>query len=222
MVYIPAGEITIGSPAREGDADEHPAHKVFLDGYWIGKTEVTFEQYDRFCAETRREQAADEGWGRGHAPGHLRFLEGRRGLLRLAGEKDRAAVPPAQRGRMGKSGPRPLSLGRQSPRSRPGQFQQGAHDDPPRGLLSPRAPRPSASSTWPAMSGNGWPTGTIPASTGTPPARPRRGRRAASERVVRGGSWANGADLVRSANRSSEKPESRLNILGFRLALDGE
>jgi iron(II)-dependent oxidoreductase len=43
-----------------------------------------------------------------------------------------------------------------------------------------------------------------------------------SERSVRGGSWANGADLVRSANRSSEKPESTLNILGFRLALDGK
>jgi formylglycine-generating enzyme required for sulfatase activity len=49
-----------------------------------------------------------------------------------------------------------------------------------------------------------------------------QGPESGSERVVRGGSWANGADLVRSANRSSEKPESKLNILGFRLALDGK
>jgi len=42
-----------------------------------------------------------------------------------------------------------------------------------------------------------------------------------SERIVRGGCWANGPDLVRSANRSQENPDSKLNILGFRLALDG-
>jgi len=45
---------------------------------------------------------------------------------------------------------------------------------------------------------------------------------AGAERSVRGGSWVNGANLVRAANRSSEKPDSKLNILGFRLALDGE
>ncbi len=41
-----------------------------------------------------------------------------------------------------------------------------------------------------------------------------------SGRVVRGGSWNNSASFIRSANRSSEKPESRLNILGFRPAMD--
>jgi len=38
---------------------------------------------------------------------------------------------------------------------------------------------------------------------------------------VRGGSWANEGELIRSANRSQEDPASKLNILGFRLALDG-
>jgi len=37
---------------------------------------------------------------------------------------------------------------------------------------------------------------------------------------VRGGSWANGPELIRSANRSSERPGSRLNVLGFRVAMD--
>jgi formylglycine-generating enzyme required for sulfatase activity len=36
---------------------------------------------------------------------------------------------------------------------------------------------------------------------------------------VRGGSWSNNAELIRSANRSQENPESKLNIIGFRLAL---
>jgi len=47
-----------------------------------------------------------------------------------------------------------------------------------------------------------------------------QGPESGAERVVRGGSWANGAMLVRAANRSSEKAESKLNIVGFRLALD--
>ena len=43
-----------------------------------------------------------------------------------------------------------------------------------------------------------------------------------TERVVRGGSWSNSAEQIRSANRSQENPESQLNIIGFRLALSGE
>ena len=39
-------------------------------------------------------------------------------------------------------------------------------------------------------------------------------------RAVRGGSWRDGLDLVRSANRSSELPERRLSVLGFRVAMD--
>ena len=34
----------------------------------MGKYEVTFAQYDRFCEETGREKPDDEGWGRGNRP----------------------------------------------------------------------------------------------------------------------------------------------------------
>jgi formylglycine-generating enzyme required for sulfatase activity/serine/threonine protein kinase len=43
MVYIPAGEFTMGSD--KGDSDEKPVHDVSLDAYWIDKYEVTNEQY---------------------------------------------------------------------------------------------------------------------------------------------------------------------------------
>lgn len=39
-------------------------------------------------------------------------------------------------------------------------------------------------------------------------------------RAVRRGSWANSPDLIRSANPSSESPGNRLNVLGFRVAMD--
>jgi formylglycine-generating enzyme required for sulfatase activity len=48
-----------------------------------------------------------------------------------------------------------------------------------------------------------------------------QGPETGSTRVVRGGSWSNNSELVRSGNRSDEDPNSKLNILGFRLALDG-
>ena len=66
MVYIPAGKFTMGS--EQGISDEKPVHKVFLDGYWIGKYEVTFEQYDKYCEETGKKKPGDEGWGRGDRP----------------------------------------------------------------------------------------------------------------------------------------------------------
>ncbi|MCW3054372.1 MAG: exported protein of unknown function [Chthonomonadales bacterium] len=50
MVFIPAGEFTMGS---DNDSyDEKPAHKVMLDGYYIYRTPVTVAQYLKFCEET--------------------------------------------------------------------------------------------------------------------------------------------------------------------------
>jgi len=45
FVYIPGGTFFMGSPQGEGYEDEHPQHKVTLDGFWIGKFEVTQKQF---------------------------------------------------------------------------------------------------------------------------------------------------------------------------------
>ncbi len=45
MVYIPAGEFTMGSNDYN---NEKPVHKVYLDAYYIDKYEVTNEQYAKF------------------------------------------------------------------------------------------------------------------------------------------------------------------------------
>lgn len=66
MIHIPPGKYMMG--ANDGDDDEKPLHEVDLDGYWIGKYEVTFAQYDRYCEETGKEKPGDEGWGRGNRP----------------------------------------------------------------------------------------------------------------------------------------------------------
>jgi len=53
-VPIPAGEFLMGDNFNEGDADELPVHKVYLDEYHIAKYEITSDQYNYFCEETGR------------------------------------------------------------------------------------------------------------------------------------------------------------------------
>ena len=43
MIRIPAGEFIMGSPSNEKDRenDEGPQHRVRLNSFWMGETEVT-------------------------------------------------------------------------------------------------------------------------------------------------------------------------------------
>jgi sulfatase modifying factor 1 len=50
MVFIPGGEFTMGSDHHY--AEERPAHRVKLDGFWIDPTPVTNAQFRRFVKET--------------------------------------------------------------------------------------------------------------------------------------------------------------------------
>jgi formylglycine-generating enzyme required for sulfatase activity len=45
IIFIPAGEFIMGS--NTDYPDERPAHKVYLDSFWIGQTEVTNGMYSR-------------------------------------------------------------------------------------------------------------------------------------------------------------------------------
>jgi formylglycine-generating enzyme required for sulfatase activity len=49
MVFVPAGEFLMGSNAPYY-VDESPQQRVYLDAFWIDKTEVSNEQYDK-CVE---------------------------------------------------------------------------------------------------------------------------------------------------------------------------
>ncbi|MBN1272961.1 MAG: SUMF1/EgtB/PvdO family nonheme iron enzyme [Candidatus Aminicenantes bacterium] len=65
-VEIPAGWFKMGD--NRGFLSELPVHDVYLDGYYLSKFEVTFDQYDRFCDDTGRTNPSDSGWGRGQMP----------------------------------------------------------------------------------------------------------------------------------------------------------
>lgn len=52
MVWIPGGEFTMGTDADLGWADEKPAHRVAVDGFYMDETEVTNAQFREFVAAT--------------------------------------------------------------------------------------------------------------------------------------------------------------------------
>ncbi|MFO7675694.1 MAG: SUMF1/EgtB/PvdO family nonheme iron enzyme [bacterium] len=64
MVKVPAGEFWMGSVTGEGESDERPQHRVYLDEFWLDKHEVTNRQYERFVKATGyRTDAEKEGTG---------------------------------------------------------------------------------------------------------------------------------------------------------------
>lgn len=66
---IPGGTFMMGRPeGEEGDADELPRHSVELSPFRLATTEVTFAQYDAFCAQTNRKKPSDMGYGRDQRP----------------------------------------------------------------------------------------------------------------------------------------------------------
>ncbi|HXY35027.1 MAG TPA: SUMF1/EgtB/PvdO family nonheme iron enzyme, partial [Planctomycetaceae bacterium] len=52
MVWIPGGEFTMGTDDPIGWADEKPAHRVRVDGFWMDETDVTNAQFRAFVDAT--------------------------------------------------------------------------------------------------------------------------------------------------------------------------
>lgn len=71
MVVIPAGSFWMGSPEDEPGRmhAEGPRRQVEIpQPFALGKTAVTFADYDRFAEVTGRAMPDDSGWGRGNRP----------------------------------------------------------------------------------------------------------------------------------------------------------
>lgn len=71
MVVIPAGRFLMGSPPDEPQRSdrEGPQHEVRIARpFALGAYAVTFEDYERFCDDTKRTKPEDEAWGRGRRP----------------------------------------------------------------------------------------------------------------------------------------------------------
>src|SRR5687767_8227719 len=52
MVWVPGGEFWMGSESGQ-DGDEKPVHKVYVDGFWMDRTEITNDQFAKFVEATK-------------------------------------------------------------------------------------------------------------------------------------------------------------------------
>lgn len=59
MVFVPGGWFLMGSPKR---SDEKPQHRVYVNSFYMDKTEVTVADYRRFCSATRRRMPVQPEW----------------------------------------------------------------------------------------------------------------------------------------------------------------
>jgi sulfatase modifying factor 1 len=59
MVLVPSGEFLMGTNDTETYEQERPAHKVKLDGFFIDKTEVTNEAFEKFVLATNYKTVAE-------------------------------------------------------------------------------------------------------------------------------------------------------------------
>ncbi|MGH7496405.1 MAG: bifunctional serine/threonine-protein kinase/formylglycine-generating enzyme family protein [bacterium] len=68
VVHVHGETFEMGDSFGDGENDERPLHKVTVKDFFIGKYEITFGQYEKFCRVTRRNVPSDNGWGAGKRP----------------------------------------------------------------------------------------------------------------------------------------------------------
>ena len=223
MVHIPAGEFTMGSPDSEGYDNERPQHEVSIGSFYMGKYEVTFEQYDLFCEKTGRSKPNDRGWSRGKRPvinvswrDAVAFCEW---LSELSGDRYRLPTEAEWEYacRAGTTtrhnvGTRTDKLGLYAWYD--GNAGKRTH---PVGALKANA--------WGLhdMHGNVWElcsdsyeSNYYSGSPSSNPTGPTNGQ----NRVRRGSSWGSGARDLRSASRNYSSLEVTSSFIGFRCARD--
>ena len=102
MVWIPGGEFSMGAidpPAVDqvgmhAAADARPIHRVYVDGFWMDKTDVTNEEFARFVKATGYVTVAERDANRGRVSGCAAGESGRRFCRFLATGSSRTAKQP--------------------------------------------------------------------------------------------------------------------------------
>jgi len=249
MVNIPGGQFLMGSPQQEAGryGDEGPQRSVKIAPFALGRTEVTFDEYDAYAKATGRELPKDEGWGRGQRPviniswddaqayaAWLSEKTGKNYRLPTEAEWEYAARTGTQTVRYWGDDPaNRLACAYANVYDRKNQAEiQKRHgwagtsfdcDDAYPYTAPVGQFKPNAFGLY-DMLGNVWEWVADCWHDGYQgaPADGRawddKGACQSGRRVLRGGSWFNEPVIVRAASRGWGLPGSRDNILGFRLA----
>ena len=88
MVWIPGGRFTMGGIGEDTPVDETPLHDVKIDGFWMDKTEVTNEQFEKFVQESKYVTVAERPLSAATIPGLLPEFEGKTASLCFRAPKE--------------------------------------------------------------------------------------------------------------------------------------
>jgi formylglycine-generating enzyme required for sulfatase activity len=227
MVKIKAGTFTMGCVEGRDDVaggcddDEKPAHQVTISkDFYMGKYEVTFDEWD-VCEQAKVcPHADDEGWGRGKRPvinvswedtqTYINWLNketGKTYRLPTEAEWEYAA-------RAGSETAYPWG---NSITCKNADFWSNNESCNSLGASPVGSYAANAFGLYDTV-GNVWEWVAdghrdYTANAVTDP------QGSGSARVVRGGSWLNRGRFVRSAGRDGRSPDLRSDLIGFRLAL---
>lgn len=236
MVYVPAGEFTMGSDAddvlakckkyrtdcqRSWFTDEEPAHRVNLDAFWMDKTEVTNIMYaqcvsDGACSSPSsvKSRTQDSYYGNSEFDNYpviyVNWYQANT-YCAWAGRElpTEAQWEKAARGTDGRTYP----WGDDSPNSNLLNYNWNIGDTVEVGSYL------NGASVYGVldMSGNVWEL--VSSLYQDYPYNENDGREdlnASGSRVMRGGTWVYDDDHVRSANRAGLDPLNAYDFLGFR------
>lgn len=207
MKVIAPGRFVMGSPAGDPEAyePEFPVHEVVIEqAFAIGRSEVTFAEYDRFALATGRRPPSDQGWGGGQRP-----------VINVSWE-DAVAYATWLSKRTGK----PYRL----PTEAEWEYAARAGSSTKRFWGDDASQACEYANVYDGlhdMLGNVWEWVQDCWHEDYEGARDDGSAWQQADcryRVVRGGSWNNKPRNVRSANRNRNEPDNRNNNIGFRLA----
>ena len=220
MIFVPAGEFEMGSDTTDprADQDEFPHHMVYLDAFWIDRTEVTNAMY-RACIEAGvcKPPARTQHYLQSGFEDHPIIGVSWDEALAYCGWAGRrlpseAEWEKAARGIDGRIYP----WGDESPSVNLLNFDQHVHQTTPVGSY------PDGASPYGVldMAGNAWEwvlDGYSPEYYSISPGENPISDSPVNRRVLRGGNWDSNEEGARSANRFWAFPR-RNDTDGFRCA----
>jgi formylglycine-generating enzyme required for sulfatase activity len=225
MIVVPAGKFTMGSSETEEEdrsKDEGPQHEVTIaKPFAVGRTDVTFAEWDICVAAGACQKVSDNGWGRGDRPVILVSWEEAKGyvawLKRITG-KDYRLLSEAEWEYSARAG----NQGRWSFGDDEAQLGDYAWFNKNSEVKTQRVAKkkPNAFGLY-DMHGNVWQWVEDPYHDnydGAPLDGSVWGQGAdASRRVLRGGSWNYAPVNLRSAGRRRGLTVDRSGLIGFRV-----
>ena len=239
FVWIPSGCIDMGSPkTEEGRSDNERQHRVCIEGFWLGKHEVTNVQYRRFSS------GHDSGEHRGQtlngndhpvvmvesnaADAFAEWLSQQTGAhLRLPTEVEWEYAARAGTGTVRYWGDDPgthqaCAYANVYDRTAESMFVSGRPHHACEDRHAVTAPvgqfQPNAFGLYDIL-GNAWEwTCSVYDEAYRGAEKDCASKGSGAQRVIRGGSWDIPPHLARSAGRGEATPDDRSDYLGFRLA----